>query len=185
MTSRTTERKVSPEDGKVRKSPQKPHEALEEERTRSKSLLNQLQYLQADFDNYRKKSEKEIDDKVMHKTLRLLNKIIETKEDIARALSATQKYRQRGQVLEGLEMVRTNIGGVLKEEGVEEILAVDRPFDPHYHEVVSFVERDDLVENTITGEVRKGYTVYGKVLRPSLVEVARKKREVESEIKTG
>ena len=150
---------------------------VEEERLRSESYLTQLRYLQADFDNYRKRVQTDIDDKLRQNNTRFLLKIIGIGEDIDRAIIAIGKY-SKGPLFKGLQLVKTNIEQVLNDDGVEAIKALDQKFDPYCHEAVSFAERNNVDDNTIIGEVRKGYTVHGKVLRTSLVDVVRTKRKV-------
>ena len=73
-------------------------------------------------------------------------------------------------------MLYKQLFDVLKTVGLEEITAVGQPLDPERHEVVNYVEREDTPENTVVEEVRKGYQLNGKVIRPTMVVVAKPKR---------
>jgi molecular chaperone GrpE len=77
-------------------------------------------------------------------------------------------------VIEGLEGISRNIDNVLISEGVLEIETVGTPFDPNIHDALGFSDLDDLPENTVTTEIRKGYLLGSKVLRPALVEISKK-----------
>jgi molecular chaperone GrpE len=66
------------------------------------------------------------------------------------------------------------LDSLLRSEEVMEIETIGTPFDPNIHDALSFSYRDDVPENTVTGEIRKGYMFNNKVLRPSLVEISKK-----------
>jgi molecular chaperone GrpE len=77
-------------------------------------------------------------------------------------------------VVEGLESILKNIDSFLSAEGVRPIEAVGTPFDPNVHDAIAFSSRDNVPENNVTAEIRRGYMLNGKVLRPSMVEISRK-----------
>jgi molecular chaperone GrpE len=142
----------------------------------SESSLNKMRYLMADFDNYRKQMEKQLASKAESIKAELLLKFLNIRDDYLRALSVARqsKSEQGGVVIEGLEGILKNIDSLLASEGVREIEAVGTPFDPNVHDAIAYSARDDLAENTVTAEVRKGYMLNGRVLRPSLVEISKK-----------
>lgn len=136
--------------------------------------LNKLKYLMADFDNYRKQMEKQLASKVESIKAELLLKFVNIRDDYLRALSVARQSKSEPVVIEGLEGILRNIESLLTSEGIVEIEAAGTPFDPSVHDAIAYAARDDVEENTVTAEIRKGYMLNGKVLRPSLVEVARK-----------
>jgi molecular chaperone GrpE len=137
--------------------------------------LNKMRYLMADFDNYRKQMEKQLASKAESIKAELLLKFLNIRDDYLRALSvARQSKSDQVVVIEGLEGILKNIDSLLTSEGVREIEAVGTPFDPNVHDAIAYSGRDDLVENTVTSEIRKGYMLNGRVLRPSLVEISKK-----------
>ena len=77
-------------------------------------------------------------------------------------------------VIEGLEGILKNIDSLLASEGVREIESIETPFDPNVHDAIAYSAQDELAENTVTAEIRKGYMLNGRVLRPSLVEISKK-----------
>ncbi len=104
----------------------------------------------------------------------MLLKFLNIRDDYLRALSvARQSKSEQGVVIEGLEGILKNIDSLLASEGVREIEAVGTPFDPNVHDAIAYSARDDLVENTVTAEIRKGFMLNGRVLRPSLVEISK------------
>ena len=140
----------------------------------SESSLNKVRYLMADFDNYRKQMEKQLASKAESIKAELLLKFLNIRDDYLRALSvARQSKSEQVVVIEGLEGIMKNIDSLLASEGVREIEAVGTPFDPNVHDAIAYSARDDLAENTVTAEIRKGYILNGRVLRPSLVEISK------------
>jgi molecular chaperone GrpE len=141
----------------------------------SESSLNKMKYLMADFDNYRKQMEKQVATKSESIKAELLLKFLNIRDDYLRALSvARQSKSEQIVVIEGLEGILKNIDSLLASEGVREIEAIGTPFDPNVHDAIAYSARDDLAENTVTAEIRKGYMLNGRVLRPSLVEISKK-----------
>ena len=148
---------------------------LKKAKESSESSLNKMRYLMADFDNYRKQMEKQLDSKAESIKAELLLKFLNIRDDYLRALSvARQSKSEQVVVIEGLEGILKNIDSLLASEGVREIEAIATPFDPNVHDAIAYSVRDDVSENTVTAEVRKGYMLNGKVLRPSLVEISKK-----------
>jgi molecular chaperone GrpE len=141
----------------------------------SENSLNKMKYLMADFDNYRKQMEKQLASKAESIKAELLLKFLNIRDDYLRALSVARqsKSEQGGVVIEGLEGILKNIDSLLASEGVREIEAVGTPFDPNVHDAIAYSTHDDLAENTVTAEIRKGYMLNGRVLRPSLVEISK------------
>jgi molecular chaperone GrpE len=140
----------------------------------SESSLNKVRYLMADFDNYRKQMEKQLASKAESIKAELLLKFLNIRDDYLRALSvARQSKSEQVVVIEGLEGILKNIDSLLASEGVREIEAVGTPFDPNVHDAIAYSARDDLAENTVTAEIRKGYMLNDRVLRPSLVEISK------------
>jgi molecular chaperone GrpE len=104
-----------------------------------------------------------------------LLKFLNIRDDYLRALSvARQSKSEQIVVIEGLEGILKNIDSLLASEGVREIEAIGTPFDPNVHDAIAYSARDDVAENTVTAEIRKGYMLNGRVLRPSLVEISKK-----------
>jgi molecular chaperone GrpE len=148
---------------------------LKKAKESSESSLNKMKYLMADFDNYRKQMEKQVASKAESIKAELLLKFLNIRDDYLRALSvARQSKSEQIVVIEGLEGILKNIDSLLASEGVGEIEAIGTPFDPNVHDAIAYSARDDVAENTVTAEIRKGYMLNGRVLRPSLVEISKK-----------
>ena len=149
-------------------------EELRKANESSENNLRKLKYMMADFDNYRKQMEKHLSSQVEAMKAELLLKFLNIRDDYLRALVVARQSKSESVVIEGLEGILKNIDTLLKSEGVAEIETAETPFDPNVHDAIAFSHRDDLDENTVTTEVRKGFMLNSKVLRPSLVEISRK-----------
>jgi len=154
-------------------------EALEQEKGRSEDLLRRLQYLQADFENYRKRVEKEIGDVKRFSNERLLSDLLTVKDELDLALAKARETKQNPVLLEGVGMIQKRVQNILSKEGVERIPSAGSMFNPDYHEAALRVVSDEE-EGTVLEEVRTGYLLKGRVLRPSIVKVAGKQPMGES-----
>ena len=143
-------------------------------RKSSDNNLNKLKYLMAEFDNYRKQMEKQIDSRIESGKAELLVKFLSLRDDYLRALEMAKQSKSEAVVIEGLEGILKNFDSLLKSEGVMEIETIGTPFDPNVHDVIGFSHEEEIEENIITKEIRKGYMLNNKVLRPSLVLISRK-----------
>lgn len=154
---------------------------LEAERKRSEEYLTRLKYLQADLENYEKRVKREREEMVKMSSERIIKRMLGILDEMELAVAESRKMNSAGGVVKGVEMILTNLVDALKEEGVVKIEAVGNPFDPLWHEAVSFVETDEVEDNMVVQELRKGYLLNGKVIRTSMVEVARKTVKAGSE----
>jgi molecular chaperone GrpE len=149
-------------------------EELCEAKESSENNLNKLKYMMADFDNYRKQMDKQMALKIESSKAELLLKFLNIRDDYLRALEMAKQSKSEAVVIEGLEVILKNLDSLLTSEGVIEIETIGTPFDPNVHDAISFSYQDDVPENTVTDEIRKGYILNNKVLRPSLVEISKK-----------
>jgi molecular chaperone GrpE len=145
--------------------------SLEEKSRLEETYLNQLKYAQADLDNLQKQIQRRVDEGVTREKSKLIMQILTVAEEGDLALDAAKKT-ENSSLLEGIEMVRKKLWKILDCEGLCPIDALGKPFDPHLHESVQEIETCECPEGMVVGEVRKGYVLNGKVLRPSLVKIA-------------
>ena len=130
---------------------------------------NKLKRLQADFDNFRRRTNKErveIGDVVTQELLKSLLPIV---DNFDRAMATEQQDGAAFQ--KGVEMIYTQLGETLKNAGLEYIDVAGKKFDPNFHQAVMRVEDPDLEDDMIAQELQKGYMARGKVIRPSMVQV--------------
>jgi molecular chaperone GrpE len=155
-------------------------DALQDEKERSADLLRRLQYLQADFENYRKRVEKEMGDAKRFSNERLLSDLLTVKDELDLAFAKARETKQSPVLLEGVGMVQKRLQNILSKEGIERVPGEGSMFNPDYHEAALRVVSDE-VEGTVVEEVRAGYMLKGRVLRPSIVKVAGKNLVEENE----
>jgi len=144
---------------------------LEEERRRSEESLTKLKYLQADFENYRKRIDKEIKEIEDFSTGGLVRKLLTVLDELELAVKNAEKRGEKGPFLEGIKMIYKNLFATLEREGLRRIEAVGKEFDPELHEAVEKVEAGKHEKDIVVEEIRSGFTFKDQVLRPSLVKV--------------
>ena len=149
---------------------------LETTKNDYEKTLNKLKYMLADFDNYRKQVEKQMNSTVETNKANILSKFLNLLDDYQRALDIIKKNKDIDNVItEGLDGIIKNFQNILLSEGVKKIESIGKVFDPNQHDVVSFSYDSDKDENVITDEIRSGYMIDDKILRPSLVIISKKK----------
>lgn len=142
----------------------------EEEIEDMEKLLTRLKYLQAEFENYKKRTAKEMETFLEHSNQRIISCMLPVIDDLERATTSIKDEEDAN----GVKMIYDNLMETLRNEGLEEIGSVGEDFDPFKHEAVAQVENDDLEKNKIAEVVQKGYSFKSKVIRPSKVVVVKK-----------
>ncbi|MCR5833874.1 MAG: nucleotide exchange factor GrpE [Selenomonadaceae bacterium] len=129
--------------------------------------------LQADFDNFRKRTAKEkseIADVIEQAFLKDLLPLLDNLSRAAEAAESTADVDAE-KLRKGIEMIKQDTIAVMGKHGLEAIDAVDKPFDPNYHQAVGTVQNADKEDGTIAAEFQRGYIARGRVIRPSMVQV--------------
>lgn len=134
-------------------------------------LMQTLVRRQADFDNYRKRIERERQDDRRSGAGRLIEDLLPVLDAFERALKAYDDPAY-GEYRKGLELMYRQLSDTLVRHGLERIAAAGKPFDPHYHQAIERVESDDHPEGTVLEVLQDGFLFYGRVLRPSMVRVS-------------
>jgi molecular chaperone GrpE len=147
---------------------------LEKEKEVSEKNLSKLRYLMADFDNYRKQIEKQMESRIQEDRSQLFIKILKIYDDCILALETLKDGQYHSTVIGGIRGIMTNFEGFMKDEGLVEIETMGTPFDPNVHDAIGFVSNELDPDNTIVEVVRKGYLLNNKVLRPSSVILSKR-----------
>jgi molecular chaperone GrpE len=135
--------------------------------------LDHLRRLKAEWDNYRKRSQREKEDQRLRAAETVVESLLPVMDNLSRALEAGDKHEE-GQVLAGLALVADQLRGTLAGHGLEEIeVEPGTMFDPEYHEAIVAQPSDEFDEGTVTQVLERGYLLHGKLLRPAKVIVAR------------
>jgi len=146
---------------------------LDCERKRSEDYLTRLKYLQADVENLKKRFDREAEQIKNCCTERLVIQLLDVVDELELAVKNGEISTSPKSLLEGVEMTLKKLRKVLEQEGVTPIENPEgKVFDPSRHNAIAAVERDDVECSTVMEEIRKGYMMRGKVIRPSIVKVA-------------
>jgi molecular chaperone GrpE len=146
---------------------------LDKARAEAESYLDDLRRLQADFDNYRKRTLREQTARAASASQALVARLLPVLDNFELAVSSAEQSRDFDRMLKGVEMVLGALREVLESEGLVRIEAEGKPFDPERHEAVIAVDDESAEPGTVVDIVRTGYELRGKVLRPAMVKVAK------------
>ncbi|MFB0519727.1 MAG: nucleotide exchange factor GrpE [Acidobacteriota bacterium] len=143
-------------------------------------LYDRLLRLQADYENYKKRIDKEKQEFYLHALSEFIREILPTIDDLERALEKSdskdlESYQQ------GIELIYNNLRETLQKFGLQPIKAKEEIFDPYYHEALFLEKTDQYPENQILEEYQKGYMLKDRLLRPAVVKVAVKKKEPQAQ----
>jgi len=146
-------------------------EQLQKLAAEKQDLTNTLVRLQADFDNYRKRTEKEHDQARHRGVENLVEQLLPVLDGFDRALAAPddpayEDYRK------GFELIRKQLWDLLAKQGVHRIESIGKEFDPNVHHAVEHVPTSDYPDGAVIEEFQPGYTFHHRVLRPAMVRVA-------------
>ncbi|ACB84765.1 GrpE protein [Natranaerobius thermophilus JW/NM-WN-LF] len=146
------------------------NERLEEEK---QSYLQQLKRLQADFDNYKKRTAKEWERTSTEKAKELAEDILPILDNFERALNNIDDEKVDPNFYEGVNMIYDQLYEVLTKNGLERIEAEGQEFDPNYHEAVMQVDSEEHESNVVIEEIQPGFLFKDRLLRASVVKVSR------------
>jgi molecular chaperone GrpE len=135
-------------------------------------LESECDRIEEEFDKLRKRSEKKVEEKAEEIRQKMILKILPILDNLERALNF-KDFGDASSIFQGVEMIKRQIEEIFSREGVKEIPTNGSAFDPSLHEAAETVIREDVPENTVIEEIRKGYKLGEKVIRPALVKVAR------------
>ena len=126
----------------------------------------------AEFDNFRKRTEKEKSHMYEAGAKDIIDKILPVVDNFERGLGAVGEEEKENPFVQGMEMVYKQLMTTLEEVGVKPIEAVGKEFDPEFHNAVMHVEDENFGENIVTEEFQKGYAYRDSIVRHSMVKVA-------------
>ena len=146
---------------------------IEEQQKTIEEYTQTLKRLQADFENYMKRVEKEKEQLSAYSNHKLISKLLIVVDDVEKALEIVKT--KDAEIAKGIELIHKNFHKLLQEEGVSPIKAVGNNLDPYKHEVLDVVEGEK--DDEVVDELQKGYMIKDKVLRPSKVRISKTKGE--------
>jgi molecular chaperone GrpE len=151
-------------------------EELKERAAKADEHWERLLRTTADFDNFKKRAARERTEAIQFANAALLQKLLPVLDsfDMALAAAQTAKDEKTNSLQAGIIMVQSQLKSILAEAGLEEIDAAGKSFDPAQHEAVSQQETADVPEGQVVQQIRKGYKLRERLLRPAAVIVAKK-----------
>jgi molecular chaperone GrpE len=152
--------------------------ALADEKNRSNEYLNQLKYLQADIENLRKSTKKELDMTVHRANESLISNLLVILDDMELALKSSSETENCHQLKSGFKLILDKMRHILEKDGLVRIAALGKQFDPTCHEAADQTLRNDKPDGLIIEEIKTGYIFKGKILRSSLVTIVRNPNKV-------
>jgi molecular chaperone GrpE len=155
---------------------------LEEQERESRENRDLFLRTMADLENFRRRARQEKEEIRQRANQELLSELLPVLDDFERAVNAAQQTRNFDALCEGVSMILRKMQDLLAKHGVEPIEAVGKPFNPALHEaVLQTPASDQYPPGTVVAEIRKGYTLNGKLLRASLVNVAKEETDKPNE----
>ncbi|NGP43506.1 nucleotide exchange factor GrpE [Bacillaceae bacterium SIJ1] len=127
--------------------------------------------VQADYDNYRRRTKNEAIAQEKYRAQSLVTDLLPVLDNFERALAVDSTSEEVANVLKGVDMVYQQMKQSLEKEGVTEIESVGQQFDPNVHQAVMQVSEEGIASGEVVEELQKGYTLKDRVLRPSMVKV--------------
>jgi len=156
------------------------YQALLADKEEAAALKDRLMRLQADFENARKRMEKEKVDFIKYANEGIISELLNILDDLERSLEASEKnHEDHAAFLKGVEMILAHLYEILKKHEVQAIEAQGKKFDPHLHEALLQSETDGFPEGTVIEELQKGYKIEDRVIRTSKVKVAKRTENTE------
>jgi molecular chaperone GrpE len=172
------EQTINDEDDPI-KALEAKFEAKEKE---AEETYDRLLRLSAEFENYKKRSSREIEEFRKFANQSLIKEMLSVVDNLELAMNSTNGHKAIDKdLLQGLEMTHREILKVFEKFNVKPIDAKGQPFDPTFHEAVMQEETDDYAKNTVINEMQRGYMIHDRLLRPSMVVVAKPRENKDSE----
>jgi molecular chaperone GrpE len=152
-------------------------EAFAELKAERDNLLDRLARLQAEFDNARKRQEREKQEFRDYATGSVVEQFLPVIDNFALALGANASAEQ---LRTGVELIVKQMDETLRTLNVQAVPTIGQQFDPRVHEALGTVERDDLPDHSVAEEIRKGYRIRERLLRPALVRIVSNPKQTEA-----
>ncbi|MBO8156028.1 MAG: nucleotide exchange factor GrpE [Bacillaceae bacterium] len=144
---------------------------LEQVKREKDDLYDRLLRLQADYENYRRRTKKERENDLKYKSQSVIMELLPVLDNFERALQIEVSDEKAKSFVDGIQMVHRQLKDALAKEGLEEIPTVGEQFDPHLHQAVMQVQDEEKESNEIVEELQKGYKLKDRIIRPAMVKV--------------
>jgi molecular chaperone GrpE len=149
------------------------HALLTDARSKADEHWDQCLRLQAEIDNLRKRSERDLVNAHKFALEKIAAELLPVRDSLEMGLAAAGENSDVAKLIEGSELTLKMLGSVLEKFNIKEINPVDEKFNPDYHEAMSMQERDDVEPNTVVVVMQKGYLLNDRLIRPAMVMVSK------------
>jgi molecular chaperone GrpE len=160
-------------------------EAVETEKKRSEEYLTQLKYAKADIENLKKRFDRQVAEVKEYANERMVSELLDVVDELELAIESGRSSGSTEALVQGVELTLKKLRKILENEGVVPIKCVGETFDPSKHNAVAKIEKEGVDGCKIVEEVRKGYTMREKVIRPSIVKVVVKPSKSQEEMSSN
>jgi len=167
----TTE--MNPKKTSPKKKPNKLLAEIKKMKQEKEELHDQLLRKIAEFDNYRKRTEREFLDRVLNANERLITELLPVIDDMERSLDHAKESQDLKSLIEGSELIYKKLLSLLEKEGLESLESTGQEFDPEKHDALMQMESENAESGRVLDEHLRGYTLNGKVIRHAQVIVAK------------
>ena len=156
---------------------------LETAKQEAKEAYDRFLRVSAEFENYKKRSAREMDDFRKYANQSLIKEMLAVVDNLERALNSSNGNSSIDKCMaDGVNLTLKEILKVFEKFNVKPIESIGQPFDPTFHQAMMQEETDDYPENTVITELQKGYMIHDRLLRPSMVVVAAAKAKTEGDL---
>lgn len=147
---------------------------LELDKQQAEAQKNHDQYLRAlaEADNIRKRTQRDREEYIKYASLPVIKKLLPVIDDLERAVNMSANSNDYAILYKGVTMITGKLQELIQGEGVKPIDCLGKPFDPQMHQPLMVEPSDEYEKNIVMEELQKGYTMQGRVIRPSLVKVS-------------
>ena len=173
----------TPIDDKLKKEDKEQKEKVETPEEKLKSTQEKLLRSMAEMENQRRRFEKEKQEAFEFGGFNFAAESLSLIDNIDRAIisfkndESLKSNKDLNKIIDGIEIVKKDLVSIFKKSGIEPIECINKKFDPHFHQAMLEVENNTKESGTVVQEIQKGYMMKDRLLRPSLVGVAKKKEE--------
>ncbi len=151
---------------------------LEKAEEEAKENYDRVLRVSAEFENYKKRSSRDMEDFRKYANEALITELLSVVDNLERAINSSENGSQaEGGIVEGVQMTLREISSIFTKFSVTQIDAVEKPFDPVFHQAVMQEENDRFPDGTVIKELQKGYTIHDRLLRPAMVIVSKSKSD--------
>lgn len=153
-----------------------PEAELKAAEQKADEYYDRLLRASAEFDNYKKRTTREMRDVVRYANEKLLKELLSVADNLERAITSAQlDNAEDDALLEGVRLTLNEIEKILERHNVQPVKALGEPFDPNFHQAMMQAESEDQPVNTVIEEMQKGYVLHDRLLRPAMVVVSKAK----------